>query len=258
MVVVKFVGGAKKSFQSDQLEIEVNEIPLHKLLELLVENQPENTPSLDIKNILVAINGADSSALEGMSTKIKNSDSISIIPIIHGGSNKKLIFKSGTKTILAFELKGDKTIDVSFLDNLRKDFSRVKIQAISSKFILNSYHLKKIVSISLQSEKEKTLLAKKLETDVLMRFASTNQISEAIKQTGIKPKSNVVLIAIGKKSDLDKIYKKLSSFSIEVFSKDNTSFLKKQFKISKKQIDAVSSKTPFEDILIEKAAVLLG
>lgn len=257
MVTVRFVGGAKKSFQSDQMELEANEIPLHKLLELLIEKQPKNTPLLDTNNILIAINGADSSAREGMSTIIKNSDSISIIPIIHGGSSKKITFTSGKKTILAFELKGDKTIDVSFLDDLRKNFSKVKIQAISSKFILNSYHLKKIISISLQSEKEKILLANKLETDILMRFASTNQISEAIKQAGIKPKSNIVLIAIGKNSDLDKIYKKLSSLSIEIFSKNNTSFLKNHFNISKKQIDAVTSKAPLEDILIEKAAVLL-
>ena len=256
MVTIRFVGGAKKSFQSEQMELNANNISLDRLLELILENQPKNTPSLDTNNILIAINGADSSALKGRSTIIKNSDSVSIIPIIHGGSNK-IIFTSGKKTVLAFELRGNKSIDVPFLDNLRKEFSKVKIQAISSKFILNPYHLKKIISISLQSEKEQILLANKLETDVLMRFASTNQITEAIKQAGIKPKSNIVLIAIGKKSDLDKIYKKLSPFTNEIFSKDNTSFLKKHFNISKKQIDSVSSKSPLEDILIEKAAVLL-
>lgn len=256
MVTIRFVGGAKKSFQSEQMELDANNISLDRLLELILENQPKNTPSLDTNNILIAINGADSSALKGRSTIIKNSDSVSIIPIIHGGSNK-IIFTSGKKTVLAFELRGNKTIDVPFLDDLRKEFSKVKIQAISSKFILNPYHLKKIISISLQSEKEQILLANKLETDVLMRFASTNQITEAIKQAGIKPKSNIVLIAIGKKSDLDKIYKKLSPFTNEIFSKDNTSFLKKHFNISKKQIDSVSSKSPLEDILIEKAAVLL-
>lgn len=256
MVTIRFVGGAKKSFQSEQMELDANNISLDRLLELILENQPKNTPSLDTNNILIAINGADSSALKGRSTIIKNSDSVSIIPIIHGGSNK-IIFTSGKKTVLAFELRGNKTIDIPFLDDLRKEFSKVKIQAISSKFILNPYHLKKIISISLQSEKEQILLANKLETDVLMRFASTNQITEAIKQAGIKPKSNIVLIAIGKKSDLDKIYKKLSPFTNEIFSKDNTSFLKKHFNISKKQIDSVSSKSPLEDILIEKAAVLL-
>jgi hypothetical protein len=45
--------------------------------------------------------------------------------------------------------------------------------------------------------------------------------------------------------------------SIEIFSKDHTSFLKKYFKITDKQIGAVMSKNPLEDILIEKAAILL-
>lgn len=257
MVTVKFVGGIKKSFNSDEMKLDVENITLEKLLEVVIEQQPQNTPSIDTNNILIAVNGADSSALEGRSTVIKKDDLISIIPVIHGGSGKKLTFTFGRKRILAIELKGSKDIDVSFLDNLRKDFPKVQIQAISSKFTLNSYHLQSVISISLNSEKEKILLANKLETDILMRFAATNQISEAIKQAGIKPKTNVVLIAIGKKSDLDKIYKQLSPQTIPVFSKDNAAFLKRNFKISKKQMDAVSSKKPLEDLLIEKAAVLL-
>ena len=41
-----------------------------------------------------------------------------------------------------------------------------------------------------------------------------------------------------------------------MFSKNNSSFLKKQFKITKKQIDSVYSDSPLEDILAEKAAIL--
>ena len=257
MVTVKFVGGIKKSFNSDEMTLDAENITLDKLLEMILEQQPENTPTIDTNNILIAVNGADSSALEGRSTVIKKDDLISIIPVIHGGASKKLTFTFGRKTILAIELKGTKEIDVSFFDNLRKEFPKVQIQAISSKFTLNSYHLQKVISISLNSEKEKILLANKLETDILMRFTATNQISEAIKQAGIKPKTNVVLIAIGKKSDLDKIYKQLTPLIIPIFSKDNSAFLKRNFKISKKQIDAVSSKKPLEDLLIEKAAVLL-
>ncbi len=257
MVTVKFVGGIKKSFNSDEMKLDVENITLDKLLQMILEQQPPNTPSIDTNNILIAINGADSSALDGKSTVIKKDDLVSIIPVIHGGSGKKLTFTFGRKTILAIELKGSKEIDVSFLDNLRKEFPNVKLQAISSKFTLNSYHLQNVISISLNSEKEKILLANKIETDILMRFAATNQISEAIKQAGIKPKTNIVLIAIGKKSDLEKIYKKLAPLTITIFSKDNSAFLKRNFKISKKQMDAVSSKKPLEDLLIEKAAVLL-
>ena len=40
---------------------------------------------------------------------------------------------------------------------------------------MNNYHLKKILSLSLESEKNNVLLSKKLETDILMRFALTNK-----------------------------------------------------------------------------------
>ena len=257
MVTIKLVGGAKKSFSTDQLELDIGDITIENLLQRLLEIKPENTPTLDTNNILIAINGIDSSALEGKETKIKNSDLISIIPVIHGGSHKKIVFSSGKKLIQIVEIKGSKNIDVSFLDNLRKEFPKIKLQAVSSKFILNSYHLKKVLSISTSSEKENVLLSNKIETDILMRFAGTKQISDAIALAGIKPKNNFLLIAIGNKTMLEKLYQKLTPITMELFSKDNSSFLKKHFKITKKQLDCIYSKTPLEDLLIEKSAILI-
>ena len=256
MITVKFVGGAKKSFSTDQLQIEKSDITVQELLEILSSQKPENTPILDTENILVAINGADSSAMEGKSTILKNNDLVSIIPVIHGGSQKKLCFEISKKPIQVIEIKGQNNIDEKFLDNLRKKYSKIKIQAISSKFILNEYHLKKILSLSIESEKNKILLSNRIETDVLMRFAISGQISDAIKNVGIKKKQNFFIIAIGNKKSLNSLSEELSSISENLFSNSNESFLKKHFKISKKQIDSVYSKTPLEDILIEKAAVL--
>lgn len=257
MVTIKFVGGAKKSFSTDQLEFETNDITIEKLLEQLEQIKPKDTPSLDIKNILVAVNGADSSAMNGRMTVVKNSDLVSIIPIIHGGSNKKIIVNMGKKFVQITEIKGAKNMDVSFLDNLRKEFPKIKLQAISSRFILNLSHLTKVLSISFLSEKENILLSNKIETDILMRFAASSQISDAISSIGIKPTKNFILIAIGNKMDLENLYKKINSLVVEIFKKDNSLFLKKHFKITKKQLDSVYSKNPLEDLLIEKAAVLL-
>ncbi len=257
MVTVKFVGGAKKSFSTDQLELDINDVTIEKLLELLLEIQPKNTPTFDTKNILIAVNGADSSAMEGKMTLIKNSDLISIIPVIHGGSNKKIVITTGKKLIQIVEIKGNRKINVSFLDNLRKEFPTIKLQAISINFILNSYHLRKILLISTKSEKENILLSKKLETDILMRFAATRQIADAINSAGIHQKNNFILIAVGKKTVLDTLYRKLTPLIVEIFSKDNSSFLKKHFKITKRQLDSISSKNPLEDLLIDKAAILI-
>ncbi len=257
MITVKFVGGAKRSFSTEQLQVDKSDISIQELMDLLLELKPDNTPELDTKNILIAINGTDSSAMEGKSTMIKNNDLVSIIPVIHGGSSKKLTFQVLKKQIQIIEIMGQKTINVKFLDNLRKKYPKIQLQAVSSNFIMNNYHLKKIISLSLESEKNNILLSNKLETDILMRFALTNQISNAITHVGIKPKTNFILIAVGNKKLLNLLYKELLPLLVNLFSKNNDLFLKKYFKITKKLLDSVYSSNPLEDILIEKAAILL-
>ena len=257
MITVKLVGGAKKSFLTEQLHIDKSNISIQELLDLLLELKPADTPDLDTENILIAINGTDSSAMEGKSTMIKNNDLVSIIPVIHGGSSKKLTFQVLKKQIQIIEIIGQKTIDLKFLDNLRKRYPKIQLQAISSNFILNYYHLKKILSLSLESKKNDILLSNKLETDILIRFALTKQISDAIINAGIKPKTNFILIAIGNKKMLNSLYIELLPLLVNLFSKNNDLFLKKYFKITKKQLNSIYSKNPLEDILIEKAAILL-
>ena len=221
MITEKCVVGVKKSFLTEQLQVDNSDISIQELLDLLLKLKPADTTELDTENILIAINGADSSAMEGKSTMIKNNDLVSIIPVIHGGSSKKLTFQVLKKQIQIIEIKGEKTINVEFLDDLRKRYPKTQLQAISSNFILNNYHLKKILSLSLESEKNNILLSNKLETDILMRFALTTQISDAIKNAGIKPKTNFILISIGNKKILNSLYDELSPISVNTFSKNN-------------------------------------
>jgi molybdopterin converting factor small subunit/tRNA threonylcarbamoyladenosine modification (KEOPS) complex Cgi121 subunit len=257
MITVKFIGGAKKSFPEEQLQIDKSDITIQELIDLLLKLKPTNSPELDTENILIAINGADSSAMDGKSTILRNNDLVSIIPVIHGGASKKLTFEIIKKQIQIIEIKGQKSIDVKFIDNLRKKYPKIRLQAVSSNFILNNSHLKKILLQSLEAEKNNILLSNKPETDLLMRFALTTQISNAITSVGIKPKTNFILIAIGNKRESNSLCDELLPISVNLFSKNNDLFLKKYFKITKKQLDTVYSKTPLEDILVEKAAILL-
>ncbi|NNM36151.1 MAG: thiamine biosynthesis protein ThiS [Nitrosopumilus sp.] len=257
MFSVKFVGGAKKSFPTEKLKIDKSNISIDELLNLLLELKSPTTPKLDTENILIAINGSDSSAMDGKSTIIKDNDLVSIIPIIHGGTSKKFTFEYSKKQILAMEIRGQKSINVKFIDELRKKYPKITLQAISSDFVLNSYHLRKIISLSIESKKNDILLSKKLETDILMRFALTTQISDAIKNAGIKSKKNFIIVAIGNKKTLDVIYDDLKPLSVNLFSKNNENYLKKHFSITKKYIDSVHSTNSLADIIVEKAAVLL-
>jgi len=257
MFTVKFVGGAKKSFPVEQLKIDQSNLSIQELIDLLLELKSKDSPKLDTDNVLIAINGADSSAMDGKSTIIQENDLVSIIPVIHGGSSKKFNFEFSKKIIQVIEIKGQKSIDVKFIDDIRKKYPKIILQAVSSNYILNNYHLKKIISLSIESEKNNILLSNKLETDILMRFALTTQISDAIKNVGIKPNTNFTLIAIGNKKTLNSLYLELKSISVQMFSKNNESFLKKQFKITTKHTNSIISKNPLADILVEKATVLL-
>jgi len=257
LITVKFLGGAKKSFSTDSLSLANDEFTIQELLNYLLEQKPPKTPELDVNNILVAVNGVDSSAIQGKSTKLKDNDVVSIIPIIHGGS-PRINFKIGKIPIELLEVKNNTKIENDFLDKLRIKFPKLILQAITINYILSKSYAQKIISISIFSEKNHTLLSKKIETDILMRFAGTTQISQAIKKAGIKPQKNFVLIAIGSKFQLTKLYSELKSIlSSKPISKDNNAFLKKEFHISKKQINCVKSKSPLEDILSEKATILL-
>ena len=256
MFTVKFLGGAKKSFLTEKIDIDKSNLSVSELLDLLLELKPDNTPELDTANLIIAINGADCSALDGRKSMIKENDVISIIPIIHGGSTTRVNFEINKKQILVTEIKGQKKFDVSFLDELRGKYPNLQFQAVSNKFVLNKYHLKKILQLSFEANKNKVMLSNKLEMDILMRFALSNQITTAITTAGLKPNTNFILIGIGNKKTLDRLFKELKPLSTTLFSKNNENFIKRYYKITKKHLDSVYSKNPLEDIVIEKASVL--
>ena len=256
LITVKLLGGAKKSFSTDTMSFEKNISTLSELINHLIQIKPKDTLEFDIANLLIAVNGIDSSALDGLDTKLEDNDVISIIPIIHGGS-ARIQFSINDSNIEIFDIVIHKELEIEFLNKLREKYPYLIIQAVNSRFILDANHIKKILALSLYAKKNKTLLSKKIETDILLRFACTTQISQAIKVAGRKPKNDFVIIGIGKKSTLDKLHSDLISYlNPQPLSKNNHEFLKKQFKISKKQMSTLSSSDPLEDILVEKAAVL--
>lgn len=256
MIQVKLLGGAKKLFSTNMMTIDKDGITVQDLLDILQKSKPYDSPELDEKNILIAVNGVDSSALNGKNTLLQNNDTVSIIPVIHGGSIT--IFPLSKIFVELFEIKPNKIQNINFLTELRKKYPDLIIQGIFAKYVLSNSHVKKILKISLEAKNNQNMLSKKLETDILMRFACTTQISQAIETAGLKPKQSSIIVVLGKKSTLKKLYLELKPYANpKTFSKNNSQFLKKHFKISKKQIDSVYSKKPLEDLLVEKAAVLL-
>ena len=256
MIQVKLLGGAKKSLATDKLTIDKDDLTIHDLLDILKNSKPKNTPELDDNNLLIAVNGVDSSALLGKNTKLKDNDIVSIIPIIHGGSSHAN-FLTSKFFIELYEIKSNTIQNIDFLTILRNKYPDLIIQGIFAKYILSKSHVEKIIKISLEARNNHNMLSHKLETDILMRFACTTQISQAIERAGLKPNQNSIIIALGKKSSLKKLRSELKPYlNSNILSKNNSQFLKKQFKISTKQLNSVYSQNPLEDILVEKSAVL--
>ena len=254
---MKLLGGAKKSFSTDRIVLEKKTDTINELISHLVEMKPKDTLEFDTKNLLIAVNGVDSSALKGYDTKLSDNDEISIIPIIHGGS-RRIQFSIGKSNVEIFDVLFHKDLHRDFLDDLRTSHKQLIIQAINPKFLLSAQHAKKILAISFQAKKANTMLSKKIETDILLRFATTTQISEAIMTAGRKMNEDFLVIAIGKKSSLSRLYSELKPFlNQKPLSRNNQPFLKKRFNISKNNLLAVQSNDSLEDIIVEKAAVLV-
>ena len=70
MIAVKLVGGAKKSFDSDQFQIEKSDISVNQLLDHLLKIKPSNTSELDIENTDLK------ATLEENSSKIKTEQNL--------------------------------------------------------------------------------------------------------------------------------------------------------------------------------------
>ena len=93
MIIVNFTGGAKKWFNLPQITLDKNNLSIQELINYLITIKPKNTVNFDGKNLLIAVNDIDSSALSGFATKLKPNDVVNIIPVIHGGVDQRIKFK---------------------------------------------------------------------------------------------------------------------------------------------------------------------
>ena len=169
MITVKLIGGAKKSFSTDKIVLVEKVNTINELVNYLIKIKPKDTLEFDTKNLIIAVNGVDSSAMDGYDTKLNDYDEISIVPIIHGGSSRRIQFSNVEIFDILFDKRfhrqshGIRIQSRDFLDELRNKHKHLIIQAINPQFLLSVQHAKKILAISLHAKKTKTMLSKKLK-----------------------------------------------------------------------------------------------
>ena len=84
LITINIFGGAKKIVGTSSLMFNRSNASISEILAFLQENAGESK-ILNVNNILIAINGIESSALSGNDTIAKTGDVITIVSAVHGG-----------------------------------------------------------------------------------------------------------------------------------------------------------------------------
>ena len=244
MITVRMLGGAKKSFPAGHATLDCGDTTVSGLLEMLPECKPAGTPDLDTRNVLVAINGADSSVSGGRSAAIRDGDMVDIIPVIHGGAGA-LRFEAGGMQVAALLVDADDADP----DSLRRRFGSMHVQSVNAEYILDEDHLRLILEISVEAERRGTMLTDHIETDMMLRLVGTTQIAEAIRMAGAGAGPRAVVVALGEAPDLDSLCDSLQGASLPFPERDGE---------TPKCYEgvAVPPGRSLQDMLAERAAVL--
>lgn len=85
MITIRLLGGAQKAMGKSTVTLDIKETILSEILGML-QKVSESPHMLDSENLLVAINGVESSILGGGQAMIKSGDTVTIVTILHGGT----------------------------------------------------------------------------------------------------------------------------------------------------------------------------
>ena len=297
MITVRLLGGAGKALGSGTIEIDSDATTVGDILGML---ESRTSGAFGASNVLVAVNGADSSAAGGPDAKVRAGDDVAVIPVVHGGEGgrrggasrgrpqaRALVSvdlsaarrppgaaaaargRGGRRTAEAYVVRsggrgrrGEGGMLPS-LDDLRAEFPSVAIQAVSGRFVLGASHLRRVVAVSAEAERRRTMLARRIETDILARLAGTSQISEAIRAAGRSGTSagTYVVLAVAPAGRLGPLRARLAPLAAPPpqLPASNARFLARRFGITASRMSAVAGGGgrggALEDLLVEGAAV---
>jgi len=84
LITLKLLGGVKFAVGKNSVVIDKSKSTVKEIIEEL-KNEAIEPKILNEKNLMVSVNGIDSSVTGGKETVIKTGDVITIVTIIHGG-----------------------------------------------------------------------------------------------------------------------------------------------------------------------------
>lgn len=298
MITVRLLGGAGKAIGAGTIEIDSDSATVGDILDAL---ESRTSGAFGASNVLVAVNGADSSAAGGAKAAVRAGDDVAVIPVVHGGEDggsggadrggpqaRALVSialaaargrrqpaggaaSSGAaargggrgRTLEAYVVRSARRGGgiLPSLDDLRAEFPSVSMQVVSGRFVLGASHLRRVAAVSAEAERRHTMLARRIETDILARLAGTSQITEAIGAAGRSGTSDgtYVVLAVAPAGRLGPLRARLAPLAAPSpqLPASNARFLARRFGIGAARRSAVpgAGTRPLEDLLAEGAAV---
>lgn len=253
MITIRLLGGAKKAVGKSVVDFDVPSASVMEILQFL-NGISADSRLLQPRNLIVAVNGVDSGALQGQQTLAKSGDTVTIVTVVHGGAIYMLdrIYVSITGVTKITEDAG------RLVDRLRARHKDVSIQLVNASAVFGMDHLIGVLRLTLEAEKRKIMLANRPETELLARLACTGHISEAMKWAGLKKDEAGCFVAFSVDC------KALDQFVEQVkreFETDDSvldSSIKKRLRLaSMLDMDANLDDYEFIHHLLERAAILV-
>jgi tRNA threonylcarbamoyladenosine modification (KEOPS) complex Cgi121 subunit/molybdopterin converting factor small subunit len=251
MITIRLLGGAKKAVGKPTVDFDRQTASVAEILQFLAGISTDSR-LLQPNNLIVALNGVDSAALQGQQTVAKSGDTVTIVTVVHGGASRELA-GLGVSVIGVKRIAEDPG---KLVDRLRAG-TAASIQAVDAGAVYGAEHALGVLRMALEAEKRRVMIADKRETELLLRLACTGQIAEAIKRAGLKKDAAGCFIAFSESGEA------LRQFSDRIrneFEADDS--VLNPAKEKKARLAAMLGiKTKFDDgeflkYLLERAAIL--
>lgn len=253
MITIRLLGGAKKAVGKPSVNLNRPVASVTEILQFLAGISTD-ARLLQPNNLIIAVNGVDSMALQGQKTLAKSGDTVTIVTVVHGGKHHTL---DGFQVLIIGidKIAGDPG---KLIDRLRTDNEEVSIQGLDADAVYGTDHVLGILRMTLEADKRKIMIANKRETELLLRVACTDQISEALNRAGLKRNKAGCLIAF---SQNDEALRRFSD-KIKNESRVDDSVLEPDMKKKTRLVDLLGIKARFDDgeflqYLMERAAILV-
>ena len=261
MITIRLLGGARKAVGSTSaVNFDRHQASVLEILKFL-QNISAEPRLLQPNNLIIAVNGVDSAALQGESTVARDGDTVTIVTVVHGG------------TIITTALDGNQVLIIGvrkvtadageLVDRLRSDNRGISIQAANADAVYGTDHVLGVLQITLEAEKRGIMLANRREAELLLRLACTDQISEAIKRAGLKKDAAGCFIAFSQDGTAVRRFEDYAMKNFELDdsllhpTKQKRARLSELLSITTDDDGDRFSESQFLQYLLERAAILV-